>query len=247
MLHERGPRRERPQIDPAIRALTQTRPNYTAYSMIQLAETGAPEHGTRRKLSKAELRGKIMHAAAELFATEGYASVSMRKIAHRIGYTPMSIYLHFKDKADLLDCICEQVFADLYRRHERVDAEISDPEERLKAGMRTFIDFAAQNPSYYRAAFIRRGDAMPRRDRIRARTAALKRRQVAAFLGAGASEDEIEVKTQVVMVAENGAATLLTTNPNRWVEPERVVEAVAETIARGLRSQRFCPSVYGVD
>ena len=59
-----------------------------------------------------------MNAAAELFAAEGYDSVSMRKIAKRIGYTPMSIYLHFEDKADLLDCVCEQAFSELYRRHD---------------------------------------------------------------------------------------------------------------------------------
>jgi AcrR family transcriptional regulator len=203
--------------------------------MAQLATTGASEQRERRRLTKAALRDEIMNAAAELFAAEGYDSVSMRKIAKRIGYTPMSIYLHFKDKADLLDCICEQAFVDLYQRHERVDAEIGDPGERLKAGMRAFIDFARQNPSYYRAIFVRKGDAMPRRDRIRARTAALKRQQVAAFLGAGASKDEIEVATQVVMVAENGAATLLTANPGRWAEPKKVIDAVTETIARGLR------------
>jgi AcrR family transcriptional regulator len=202
--------------------------------MPQLAEIEL-QHRERRKLPKAALRAEIMNVAAELFAAEGFASVSMRKIARRIGYTPMSIYLHFKDKADLLDCICEQAFADLYQRHERVDAEISDPGERLKAGMRTFIGFALQNPSYYRAIFIRRGQAMPRRDRIRARTAALKRQQVAAFLGPDASENEIEVATQVVMVAENGVATMLTADPARWVEPSKLIEAVAETVGRGLR------------
>jgi AcrR family transcriptional regulator len=203
--------------------------------MTEPAEIGAPPHHGRRKLSKAELREEIMHAAAELFAAEGYASASMRKIARRIGYTPMSIYLHFRDKDDLLDSICEQAFADLYRRFERVDAEAEDPGERLKAGMRTFIDFALENPSYYRAIFIRRGEAMPRRDGIRERTKVLKRQQVAAFLGASASADEIEVATQVVMVAENGVATLLTADPDRWVEPKKMVAAVTETIARGLR------------
>jgi AcrR family transcriptional regulator len=207
--------------------------HYTLYSMAQLSKNSASD---TRELRKAALREEIMNAAAELFAVEGYGSVSMRKIAQRIGYTPMSIYLYFEDKADLLDCICEQTFADLYHRHERVDAEISDPAERLKAGMRTFIDFALQNPSYYRATFIRRGEAMPRRDRIRVRTAALKRQQVAAFLGPDATDDETEVATQVVMVAENGVATMLTANPKRWVEAAKLITAVTETVARGLRA-----------
>jgi AcrR family transcriptional regulator len=214
--------------------------------MPQLAATSSVQPHERRKLSKAELRGEIMHAAAELFAAEGYISVSMRKIAQRIGYTPMSIYLHFKDKADLLDCICEEAFADLCRRFERVDAEIGDPGERLQAGMRTFIDFAVQNPSYYRAIFIRRGEAMPRRDRIRDRTRALRRLQVAAFLGADAGEDEIEVATQVVMAGENGAATLLTANPKGWAEPRKMIEAVIATIVRGLQGQKNFADQYPV-
>jgi AcrR family transcriptional regulator len=203
--------------------------------MDQMSEVRALDHRDRRNSRKGALRQEIMNAAAELFAAEGYESVSMRKIAQRIGYTPMSIYLHFEDKADLLDCICEAAFADLYRRHELVDAEIKDPAERLKAGMQTFIDFALQHASYYRATFIRKGEAMPRRDRIRARTAALKRRQVAAFLGPDATEEETELATQVVMVAENGVATLLTANPKSWVEPPKLIKAVTETVARGLR------------
>ena len=54
-----------------------------------------------------------MDEAEALFAAEGYDSVSMRKIAQRIGYTPMTIYLYFKDKAELLDCLCEEAFEDL--------------------------------------------------------------------------------------------------------------------------------------
>jgi AcrR family transcriptional regulator len=77
----------------------------------------------------------------------------MRKIARRIGYTPMTIYLYFKDKAELLDCLCEEAFEDLYRRHEHLDATVKEPVERLKAGMRTFVDFALKHPHLYRASF----------------------------------------------------------------------------------------------
>jgi AcrR family transcriptional regulator len=61
-----------------------------------------------------------MDAAAGLFGTEGYENVSMRKIAQRIGYTPMAIYLYFKDKNDVLDCICEEAFTQFYRALYRV-------------------------------------------------------------------------------------------------------------------------------
>ena len=51
----------------------------------------------------------------------------------------------------------------------------------------------------------------------------------------GASDDHITIVTEVVMAAENGAATLLAANLNLWVEPEKVIEAITETTARGLR------------
>ncbi|HKO02638.1 MAG TPA: helix-turn-helix domain-containing protein, partial [Thermoanaerobaculia bacterium] len=40
----------------------------------------------------------ILDAARELFATEGYDAVTMRRIADRIEYSPTAIYFHFNDK-----------------------------------------------------------------------------------------------------------------------------------------------------
>ena len=37
----------------------------------------------------------------------------MRKIAEKIEYSPTTIYLYFQDKADLLDCICDQTLSNL--------------------------------------------------------------------------------------------------------------------------------------
>src|SRR5277367_2891561 len=92
---------------------------FTVYRMTRSAPAPAATHRERRAHHKAALRREIMDVAAELFGTEGYENVSMRKIAQRIGYTPMAIYLHFKDKNDLLDCICEEAFIQLYRSLER--------------------------------------------------------------------------------------------------------------------------------
>src|SRR5580658_9940350 len=108
----------------------------------------------RRTAQKAALRREIMDAAAELFGTEGYENVSMRKIAQRIGYTPMAIYLYFKDKNDLLDCICEEAFAQLYRSLDRIKAAGLTPLEGLKGAIKSFIDFAVRHPHHYRATFL---------------------------------------------------------------------------------------------
>ncbi len=55
----------------------------------------------RREREKSETRDKILDAARELFVTEGYEGVSMRKVAEKIEYSPTAIYVHFADKNEL--------------------------------------------------------------------------------------------------------------------------------------------------
>jgi AcrR family transcriptional regulator len=49
----------------------------------------------RREREREEIRSKILDAARELFATEGYDRVTMRRIADAIEYSPTTIYNHF--------------------------------------------------------------------------------------------------------------------------------------------------------
>ena len=70
-------------------------------------------HRARRGQGEA-LRGEILAAARELLAETGnQEAVSVRAVAERVGITTPSIYLHFKDKDDLLDAVCAEVFGAL--------------------------------------------------------------------------------------------------------------------------------------
>ena len=55
----------------------------------------------RRDVEKAEMKQKIMTAAIEIIEQEGYEKLSIRKIASRIEYSPTTIYLYYKDKAEI--------------------------------------------------------------------------------------------------------------------------------------------------
>jgi AcrR family transcriptional regulator len=193
----------------------------------------------RRAAQKAALRREIIDVAAELFGTEGYENVSMRKIAQRIGYTPMAIYLYFKDKNDLLDCICEEAFAQLYRSLDRIKAAGLTPLEGLKGAIKSFIDFAVRHPHHYRATFLappRAQGSMPRRDAIRLRSRDLLREIVANYIGADAEDERVDIATQVVIVAGNGFCALTVSNPDfPWSPRVRVIDGLIETIARGLK------------
>ena len=88
----------------------------------------------RRAREKEQLRQQILLAARELFVNEGYENVSMRKIANKIEYSPTTIYLHFKDKADLLDSVCKETLLNLLNTpratQKRYKRPCRDPEEK---------------------------------------------------------------------------------------------------------------------
>ncbi len=69
----------------------------------------------KRHKNKEEFRRAILEAAREVFSSDGYGNFSLRKLARKIGYSPTTIYLYFKDKDDLLFCLCEEFYAELYQ------------------------------------------------------------------------------------------------------------------------------------
>ena len=72
------------------------------------------------------MRTRILNAAMEIFATEGYKNVSMRRIAKRIEYSPGTLYRYFKDKDDIMLQLCFQGFQNLLNRQIEL-TEINDP------------------------------------------------------------------------------------------------------------------------
>jgi AcrR family transcriptional regulator len=107
----------------------------------------------RREREKQELRTKILDAARELFAAEGYEAVTMRKIAERIEYSATAIYAHFKDKNALIRELCEEDFSSFAQAFVEFLA-IEDPIERMRRAGVAYVDFAINNPQHYRLMFM---------------------------------------------------------------------------------------------
>lgn len=107
----------------------------------------------RREREREEVRTKILDAAREMFATEGYEAVTMRRIAERIEYSPTAIYLHFKDKESVLREICEVDFLTL-AQELLVIAKVPDPIERLRAAGLAYAEFGLSHPNHYRLMFM---------------------------------------------------------------------------------------------
>lgn len=107
----------------------------------------------RREREREEVRGRILDAARELFARDGYEAVTMRKIAEAIEYSPTAIYLHFKDKESLVRELCLSDFDALAKSFQRIARE-PDPLERLRKVGLAYADFALEHPNHYRLMFM---------------------------------------------------------------------------------------------
>lgn len=112
----------------------------------------------RQDQEKQELRQAILAAAGELFLEQGYEHFSMRKVAERIGYSPTTIYLYFRDKDDLLFTVVDEGFVRFGRELVAAAASTEDPWERLIALGRAYVTFGLQNPVYYQLMFMQRTD-----------------------------------------------------------------------------------------
>lgn len=110
----------------------------------------------RQQRDRDRTRQAILTAARELFVTEGYRNVSMRKIAERIEYSAAAIYGYFPSKDDIFFALAEEGFRSLGDHILSAAQHVSDPLERLRRGLWAFYDFSKTHPEYFALMFIDR-------------------------------------------------------------------------------------------
>jgi AcrR family transcriptional regulator len=101
----------------------------------------------------------ILDAARELFVSEGYNNVSIRKIAERIEYSPAAIYSYFPSKDDIFYALAEEGFRLLGTPPDAETAEqlAQLPAlERLRDKFWRLYDFSRRHPQYFALMFVDR-------------------------------------------------------------------------------------------
>jgi AcrR family transcriptional regulator len=110
----------------------------------------------RHERDRTRVRQAILTAARELFITEGYRNVSMRKIADRIEYSPAAIYSYFPAKDDIFFALAEEGFRLLAQQALEATPELTDPLARLRRGLWAFYEFSKAHPEYFELMFLDR-------------------------------------------------------------------------------------------
>lgn len=106
-------------------------------------------------------RTLILEAARELFLERGYEAVTLRSVAERIEHSTTAVYVHFKDKRDLVDQMVREDFGK-FDAALLATASVQPALARLERLGEAYIDFALRLPRHYQLLFLTpRPDAVP--------------------------------------------------------------------------------------
>jgi AcrR family transcriptional regulator len=108
----------------------------------------------RKRLVKEDIKKDILDAALKILVNEGVQSVTIRKIADAIEYTPPIVYEYFESKDAIFKELMLSGFRTIYQRFGESCAGEQDPQKLLIKLSLIHWDFAVENKELYRLMFI---------------------------------------------------------------------------------------------
>jgi AcrR family transcriptional regulator len=119
-----------------------------------------------------DTKRRLLEQARDLYLREGFAGLSMRRLAEGVGLSVAAAYRHFENKEELLSTVCTEGFQ-LFSAYLVRGLSGATPRERLLETGRQYMRFALEHPNYYQVMFL--SDAlshgyrsMPQENRARA-------------------------------------------------------------------------------
>lgn len=111
---------------------------------------------TKTHYHHGNLKPALLAAASEMIITNGVDSLSLRKLAEKVGVSRTAAYHHFADKDDLLASVASHGFEQWLALSNEILADDSlDSQAKFKAFFSRYIDFATTNSAVYELMFGR--------------------------------------------------------------------------------------------
>lgn len=102
--------------------------------------------GLSRAERQAERRQLLVRAAFELFGEDGEAAVTVRSVCRHSELNTRYFYENFADTDELLGAAYDFVVGDLIGALAGAMSDLPDDRSRLRAGIRTVLDFSSGDP-----------------------------------------------------------------------------------------------------
>jgi AcrR family transcriptional regulator len=209
---------------------------------VQVEVEKASKVGRKAKGDGYLRRAEILQAAEKLFVSEGYQGATIRKIAQEVGLSSTALYMHFRDKSEILVEICEHTFDHLRVTNQEIAALPLPAVEQVRRMLQAYMDFALANPNAYLVVFERTMDISDdKKETLNAmggRVAApledvLRKAAAETPLRCGAEE-----AAQTCWAACHGLVSLIINHPQvPWSAPTDVLRnTLLDTLINGLQA-----------
>jgi AcrR family transcriptional regulator len=189
----------------------------------------------------ADMRRRISGLARDLFQAEGYAQVSMRRLAAAAECSPMTLYQYFPaGKIDILRGIWESVFNELFDDLEPLARGRAAPLELLRRMCAAYVAWWLARPDHYRVVFMAEGVTQPDVSVFLQDSPVMQRFGVllsllAEVLGSSLSAEAAKVRADLLISALNGIVhSQITISGFAWTEPEVLARAAVDAVAGTL-------------
>ncbi|MDR3507738.1 MAG: TetR/AcrR family transcriptional regulator [Caulobacteraceae bacterium] len=128
---------------------------------MTLIET-KPVRSARKAKGDGHLRrAEILRAAETIFLRDGYQGATIRKIADEVGVSSTALYMHFRDKDEILLEIAENAVTALLTSNTEIASRPLDAVTRVRLMLTAYMQFALDNPNAYRLVYCSGPDEIP--------------------------------------------------------------------------------------
>lgn len=115
----------------------------------------------RNASAMAQLKRAILERAKEIHRTEGFAAISVRRLAKEFGLPPMTFYGYFPSKQALVTCLWVDICENLLDRLLAASRGLRSPLKVLEAHMNAVLSYWEDNPDMYRLMYMYGGEENP--------------------------------------------------------------------------------------
>jgi AcrR family transcriptional regulator len=109
----------------------------------------APQQLSYRKVERSARRRRILDAAEAIFSARGYYEASITEIAIRAGLAAGTIYLYFRDKADLYGSVIVEKMNEVVSRVEAASKSDASAKISLRAAVQALFAYHESNRQFF--------------------------------------------------------------------------------------------------
>ncbi|AYG68831.1 MULTISPECIES: TetR/AcrR family transcriptional regulator [unclassified Rhizobium] len=108
----------------------------------------------RKAREREERERRIVVAARTIAERDGWASVTIRRLADEIEYSQPVLYSHFENRDAIVGAVALEGFSELAAMLRAAIRPSSTPKELVEGVATAYLDFAFARPAMYEAMFI---------------------------------------------------------------------------------------------